>query len=49
MDMRFSYYIVLGALPNLAMSEEMLFPLDVQILNKQLEISAYLDDEQEDS
>lgn len=49
MDMRFSCYIVLGVLPSLAMSEEMLFPLDVQILNKQLEISAYLDDEQEDS
>lgn len=49
MDMRFSCYIVLGVLPNLAMSEEMLFPLDVQILNKQLEINAYLDDEQEDS
>ena len=49
MDMRFSCYIVLGVIPNLAMSEEMLFPLDVQILNKQLEISAYLNDEQEDN
>ena len=39
---------MLALLPLFVTAEEMLFPLDVYILNKQLEISAYLDDEQEE-